>query len=155
MLECVEPISGYIVRWIITGRGEIHRQIADDKEEVCEGLLAAARSSPGSAQSGETPFIWSETVKIMTGPPIPDLADLLKEDETFQELDRVLKDLRTEEGIKLVTGVLGGVWEEAEEAEEYNSVKMQYRKDDGPNSLASLIEEATQLAVEEIMKRRI
>ena len=155
VLECVEPISGYIVRWIITGRGEIHRQIADDKEEVCEGLLAAARSSPGSAQSGETPFIWSETVKIMTGPPIPDLADLLKEDETFQELDRVLKDLRTEEGIKLVTGVLGGVWEEAEEAEEYNSVKMQYRKDDGPNSLASLIEEATQLAVEEIMKRRI
>ena len=135
------------------GTGESPANLADDKEEVCEGLLAAARSSPGSAQSEKPVYLVS--VKIMTGPPIPDLADLLKEDETFQELDRVLKDLRTEEGIKLVTGVLGGVWEEAEEAEEYNSVKMQYRKDDGPNSLASLIEEATQLAVEEIMKRRI
>lgn len=153
-VEREERIRGYIVRWILRGRGDVHRKIADQKEEASEALLAAVRSLSGPAQSGEPPFIWSEAVKIMTGLPIPDLADLLKEDETFQELDRVVKDLRTEEGMKLVTGVLGGVWEEAEEAEEYNPVKMQYRKDDGPNSLASLIEEATQLAVEEIMKRR-
>lgn len=150
----VSQITGYIVRWILSGRGEVHRQFTAQEEETVETLLAAMRPLYGTVQIGETPFIWSETVKIRTGLPIPELDDLVKGDETFRELDRVIKGLYTEEGLKQVTGVLGEVWEEGETTEDYNPLKMQYRKDEGPNSLTSLIEDAKRLVVEEIMKGR-
>jgi exonuclease SbcD len=150
----VNRIAGYIVRWILSGRGEVHRQFTAQEEETVETLLAALRPMYGTAQVGETPFIWSETVKLRTGLPLPELDDLQTGDETFQELDRVIKELCTEEGLKQVTGVLGEVWEEGETTEDYNPLKMQYSKDKGPNSLTSLIEDAKRLVIEEIMKGR-
>jgi|GEM_PF-264164 len=152
-----QGVKGYIVRWVLKGRGEIHRYLSAQGEEVEEEILSALRRRFGPEHGVEEPFLWSESIRFSTGLPLPDLAELRKSDETFNELDLVIKGLRTEAGYKAAARRLGAVWEEAREGEgleEQNAEKIQFRKTGGVNSLDFLIEEAKELVIEKIMERR-
>jgi DNA repair exonuclease SbcCD nuclease subunit len=80
-----------VVRWIITGRSPLHKQLYDGT--VLRDLLMDLRESEVDLLSdADYPFVWSETIQQQTGAQI-DLDKLSREDSFIGELVRQAKEL--------------------------------------------------------------
>ncbi len=114
--------SGYIIRWVITGRGKIHEILAGREEEAVQTLEEELRETLQYRQ----PFIWTEGVKLRTGPAIPDMEELKDRSELFAEIEEIsrlcLKDNDLQD--ELIRH-LGDIWGGTVDHENYEEDRFQ------------------------------
>ncbi|MBO8169689.1 MAG: DNA repair exonuclease [Thermoanaerobacteraceae bacterium] len=141
-------VEGYLVRWVVTGRGTLHDElIAGREEEIARALEARLRQLLGSG----SPFIWTERVQIRTGRPIPDLAMLLERDRIFRTLNEIYHDLMHDPAKrKQALSVVGSVWFQSKDHEDVRRDALPL--DDG--KFKELLLRARDLVVEKIIEGR-
>ncbi len=140
--------DGYIVRWEISGRGNIHKDLISGREpEIAEELEEILNQRLSSMK----PFLWTEEVKLRTSSPIPDLELLLKRDETLKTLHTIKQRIQKDEKFKKkAISAMGKIWYEPRRQDDL-------RDDTFPatdEKFDSLLEDAFNLAVERIAKER-
>lgn len=136
-----DHFDGYIVRWVITGRGEIHRKITED-EEVKEYLIAELNKYFGSYR----PFIYTDSIAIRTRSNIPKLAQLIKEPGIAKEINEIIQDPEFKDSVQ---GEFGNIWEVKSDHEDINEEKFQL--DD--MTYERIIQEATDLIIEHMLAK--
>lgn len=140
-------IDGYVVRWEIVGRGKIHSDVlAGNEEEAALAVEDKLRQSLGKGQ----PFIWTEKVKINTEMNIPDLQDLLREDEVFRALNDIYTSMLLEKDSKEILNSLGNVWSPISDHEEARDDALKLDED----KCVELIERARNMVIERIIQGR-
>jgi len=101
-------IEGYIVRWVLTGRGELHQHLAEPGGEAIEELEESLQERLPDAD----PFFRTDSVEVETGYPIPPIEVLAGQREVYREI-REISDQMFPEGdlAREVHHALGQVWE--------------------------------------------
>lgn len=140
-------VKGYIVQWIITGRGEIHEILIEQEQEVSSLLIDAMQGRFGHRE----PFLFTDSVKICTGKPVPSLEELGKESVVWQDLYEVINECLTDMEVQReLLGQLGQIWETVVDHERQSPYKFQVTSE----VLKDLIVQAQQLIIEELLERR-
>lgn len=143
------PVQGYIVQWIIRGRGLIHDLIAEQPDEALESLLAGLRGR----FSNRAPFLWSADLTFRTKPE-RDLEELLRGSPVLDELDRVIRNCRDSEDLqKRLRESLGAIWAgHGDEESRQDKDDFVFHLDD--RMLADLLGTARQLILEKLVEGR-
>lgn len=141
-----ETLQGFVVQWILTGRGEIHHLLQEqDEEEVRQVLVANIQHR----LPGETPFIWTDAVYTRTGRPLPDLGELQEASPIFREVEEVVRLASQDSEIKEeLKEALGKVWEGPADHERFDETRFSLDED----VLEEIIVQARQLVVEKLVE---
>lgn len=106
-------ITGHLVRWTITGRAPVHSQI----EDADAPNLFLEEKLRDRFREGD-PFLWTESVQLRTGTPIPDLEDLISQDDVFKEVRHMIEELKQdEEFLSELREEFGQVWKQTDDHE--------------------------------------
>ncbi|MFW6029291.1 MAG: metallophosphoesterase family protein, partial [Halanaerobiales bacterium] len=138
-------IKGYVVEWVLIGRGIIYDIFKEQEDEIIPHLIAQLRQE----LIDFTPFIWTKSIINRTSPLINEkelynsivfqdinkITDLLKEKETLR--DELLKEL-------------GLIWTSSLDHEEIDYFK--FSLDD--ETLKTILELSRQYIIEELIERR-
>jgi DNA repair exonuclease SbcCD nuclease subunit len=139
--------AGYIVRWIITGRGKLHNTLQDRLEGVVDYLKESLR---GQLQRGR-PFIWTEDVEIRTAKPLPLLQNLKNNDSIFNEVEELTEMcLNNSKFQKQLLNQVGRIWEGEIDHEDYEEEHFQLTQD----NLEKIVGLAKERIIEKILKER-
>lgn len=112
---------GYVVRWVVEGRGDVHNQIEDSPEEGRQELERHLRNSFG----GEDPFVWTESIHLRTARPLPNPDELLERDDVFADLLQMLDELSVDDEMRQeLINACGKVWESTEDPEDVDEDKL-------------------------------
>lgn len=142
-----EAIEGYIVRWKIEGRTEIHEQLVHDRIESADEITHQLREK----LEHSTPFIWTESVQIETGKPIPDLASLTAESEIYSDLINLFEEVQqSDELYQDLLDQLGKIWDTKGDYESLDPQQFLAEED----VVNDMIEEAKRRVVESIYEYR-
>ena len=137
-------IEGYIVRWVVQGRGPVHRFIENNREEVTIELLATLNRK----FKDRKPFLWSHSILLITGQELPVMEGLLAENKVFKEVNRVVNDILTKKELKSeLLDYWGSIWEENPDYENQDSVRFYADQE----LLAEIIQLARQKIIEELI----
>ncbi len=100
--------DGYVVRWVLTGRGKVHQEIISGNEpEVATLLTERLRQQLGRGR----PFLWTETVRFKTAAPVPRLESLLKQDMVLKTLFETSEEIKSNAELrKQAVKAMGRVW---------------------------------------------
>lgn len=140
-------IKGFVVQWVITGRGEIHDYLVEQSEEASEFLAQ-------NLQRGfehRKPFLCTDSVVIRTGKPVPAL-DVLKDKAiVWRDLQEVISMcLADTEMQRELLGELGQIWDVNVDHESVDPCRFQVTSE----ILDDIIAQAQQLIIERLMDRR-
>lgn len=135
--------DGYLLQWIITGRGELHNLWAEQEEEAAVELTAALRRK----LEGRTPFLWTDSVVIRTARPLPRLEELLAKNPVFRELAEIAASFQDPARRGELLASLGQVWEPAPDHE--NPDEYRFALDE--ETLAAIIDRARDLILERLV----
>lgn len=144
--ESEDLIAGRIIRWHMTGTGEIHDELVKDRTEAADELTEILRAEFGELE----PFVWTESVHIRTGKPVPPLEDLADQSELFEDIRAVMEAMKTEKELTEFDDILGEIWETDGDYEDQNPEKFIMDED----VLQDMITEAGQRIVESLIERR-
>ncbi|MGM0420920.1 MAG: metallophosphoesterase family protein [Bacillota bacterium] len=137
--------KGYIVRWLVTGRGPAHDHIEEYREEVRTTLL----NKLNGEYAETSPFLWSHSLVFRTGKELPQLEELKKNNELYQELADILEDIRQDGELEEeLLQSWGEIWKGSAELEERASDKFY----PDPQTKAELLKEAEQLILAELLQ---
>ncbi|MFW5979974.1 MAG: metallophosphoesterase family protein [Halanaerobiales bacterium] len=119
--EKYEPVKGFIVRWLIKGRGPLHEIIEKNTEET-ENELKNILNNHFAAQDMD-PFIWTHSLVFRTSRNLPSIEEL-KYNEIYQEIESVIEDIKNkEEPEEKMLDNWGRIWEGSQEPEERENDK--------------------------------
>ena len=135
--------EGYILQWVITGRGELHNLWAGQEEEAAAELTAALRRR----LEGRAPFLWSDSVVIRTARPLPRLEELLEKNPVFRELAEVAAHFKDPAYRGELLANLGRIWDPAPDHE--NMAPDRFYLDE--ETLAAIIDRARELILERLV----
>jgi DNA repair exonuclease SbcCD nuclease subunit len=135
--------DGYILQWIITGRGELHNLWAGQEEEAATELVAALRRR----LEGREPFLWTDAVVIRTARPLPRIEELLAKNLVFRELAEVTAHFQDSAHREQLLANLGRIWEPAPDHE--NLAEERFPLDE--ETLAAIIDRARELILERLV----
>lgn len=141
-----EP-EGYVCRWRLEGHCEAHETLTGD-EEALDVLAGKLRDVFGT----RTPFLWTETVRDRTDPPIPPIDELRESDrivDDFLTLTDILAD--DEAAREEFREEAGDVWTEVDDHEDIAPDELPLTDD----RLDRLIDRARQVVINELAQRRV
>lgn len=142
-----EP-EGFVCRWVLTGRGEVHSVVNDDPE-----ARATLSDRLRSRLDGTAPFVWTECVRDRTGPPVPDRETLAEEDDVVAELCSLTEELRTQASVREeLRDRTGEVWEPVEDPDREDVPPDRLPLSD--DRLDDLVDRALETALNELAVRR-
>ncbi len=137
---------GYVVRWIITGRGQIHQMIAENREEVAFEL----QEKLNDFFSEENPFLWTHSFLFQTGKELAEIESLLSDNQVFKELNQLVKEILNKEDYRdELLNSLGIIWQGSSDHEEKQATKFFADQ----QSLQEVLKEAKQRIIEELFVR--
>jgi exonuclease SbcD len=102
------PIMGYVVQWVIKGRGKIHDLLMEQQDEASREIVQELRRS----YQGTYPFLWTDSVYIRTEKVLPDRS---KYEHTpfFRELNKVVQECIASAPMKKqLIHEMGQIWDE-------------------------------------------
>lgn len=138
---------GMIVRWHIIGRGNIHSGLSGDRIESAEYMTGELRRK----LSQLTPFLWTESVQIHTGPELPSLHELASDYEFFEFLQSVIDEIRSADSIPgEIEKNLGKIWDATMDLEDPDEDKFLLSR----NVLKEFLEDAEQRVIAAILEKR-
>lgn len=136
--------KGYVIRWIVKGRGKLHNVIKDMNEEECRVIV----KSINRHFSDKSPFLWTDSIMFRTAEEVSMIEELFSKNKTFIELIEVLNEIKEDEKSKNeVLENWGGIWEVNNRREEINFEKLQV--DD--EIFDDIIEQASNLIIEKLI----
>ncbi|HHU82485.1 MAG TPA: DNA repair exonuclease [Firmicutes bacterium] len=135
--------DGYILQWVITGRGELHNLWAGQEEEAAAELVAALRRK----LEGREPFLWTDAVVIRTARPLPRIDELLAKNPVFRELAEVAAYFQDPAHREELLANLGRIWDPAPDHE--NLAEDRFSLDE--ETLAAIIDRARELILERLV----
>ena len=140
------PIEGYIIEWILRGRGDIHEQLKEQEQEAMELITKRLRME---FQSG-SPFLWTDCVTLRTQPPI-DYDSLMTNSPIVQELNKVINKCLEDENMKdKLIKELGDIWSGNEDHETVDEFRFYMDQ----STLEEMLRNAKQLIIEKLAERR-
>jgi len=136
-----EP-AGYLVRWVLTGRGPAHRALTEDN--VLDELIDYLQDF-----QYRKPFLWTESIQLQTADPLPEWGDVLESWPLARELAAIAAGcLQDEELQKQIEMTLGRIWDMNYDLEHPKD----YALPATPEVVASIIEQAKQLAFAKLLE---
>lgn len=138
------PVEGYLVRWTVRGRGDLHRALS--RQESVDRFLA--RSLNGAFQD-EEPFVLAESVHLRTGRRLgAPLEELAENDELLSMLNDLLQELEGDAGVEEeLLEVFGDVWDARTEPESLPSDRLPLTE----STYRELLDHAASLVVDRIL----
>lgn len=134
---------GYVVQWIIRGRGIIHDALMEQREEVSEAIVKQLRDRYQNLY----PFLWTDSVEIRTEKVLPDIKDL-KHNPLFREMDKVVKScFESAEMKKEIVKAMGEIWDERGDHENIEDYKFMLDE----QSYKEIVESAAQIILEKLL----
>jgi DNA repair protein SbcD/Mre11 len=139
-------IKGYIVNWIVTGRSELYKLMEDRDEDIEQYLI----ESLNNKFLNRSVILYTDSIELNIGRPIENFEAIRSENSAVREISRFARqciehsDLRQQ-----LVKKLGSLWEITDNLEDYNVKKLQLSDE----LLISIIEQAQQLAVDELLQR--
>ncbi|NLA58643.1 MAG: DNA repair exonuclease [Firmicutes bacterium] len=135
--------EGYLVRWVLTGRGPVHELLAEAEEESDE-LLYSLREF-----QEHRPFLWTESIQIQTGPALPKWDDMMESWPLARQLKLIAESCLSDAKLrKQLDNALGQIWETNYDPEHPNETKLAAT----PEVVAGIIEQAKELAYEKLLE---
>jgi exonuclease SbcD len=134
--------EGYVIRWILTGRGRLHHYLSSDKQESEQELCDVLRRR----LSGLEPFVWTDSVTIRTGSPVTE--EILEQHAVLRDLlEQTFHSICSDEKVKKkLINELGQLWTTSNDHEEQDDLKLALDE----RTLLDILEEAKQLLVENL-----
>jgi DNA repair protein SbcD/Mre11 len=147
--EIDNVIKGFVVQWIIKGRGKIHKLISGREEEI-EGIIVdTINNRLGYLNKGQ--FIHTDSVVFRTYADIPDINELVLKSPIYRELQNIAGGFSEDENMKKeVIEALGNIWDAKGDMEDEDPFK--FHLDD--EMLFSIIKQAQNLIAEKLYERR-
>ncbi len=138
--------KGYIVRWVITGRGPVHDMIEENREEAAVELIAKLNNRLAERD----PLLWSHSMVFHTGRDLPDIDDFIKNNQVFKEINQTINDIKDDRQLqkKLIKN-WGRIWEGSSDHEEQEWNK--FHPDQ--QTIKEILNEARQRIIEELFER--
>lgn len=138
--------DGFVCRWIVTGRGELFEALDEEATDVLADRLR-------NRSSGDSAFVWTESVRDQTAPPLPELDELVESDEIISELVELTEELRDDGSVRAdLRAETGEVWEWRTDEEHENIPEDRIALDE--NRLDDLIDRAVTQAINDLAARR-
>jgi exonuclease SbcD len=137
-----EPL-GYLVRWVLTGRGSAHTALTESENaaEELRGCLDEFQH--------HKPFLWTESIQIQTGNPLPEWADMVESWPLARQLEAIAAGyLNNEEMKKGLDKALGRIWEVDYDPEHPSAHTLPAT----PDVMAHILKAAKQLAYEKLLE---
>ncbi len=135
--------SGYLLRWVIKGRAEIHETIAQQPQEVAnelQNLLNQREFLPNK--------VWTAEIKFRTRAQLPNLDELKEEREVAAEIAEVFNEVRNDSELKsMLQDELGDIWGASLDHEDFDSRKFQLTDE----AYQGILEETKNLIIAKIM----
>jgi len=140
------PVEGYVVEWILRGRGGIHDQLKEQEQEFLEELTDRLRMEFKS----NTPFLWTDSITLGTQPPI-DYDSLMQTSPIVQELDKVISKCLEDEAMRYkLVKELGDIWSGDGDHETVDEFRFHMDQ----STLEEMLWKARQLIIEKLAERR-
>ncbi|HZJ83626.1 MAG TPA: DNA repair exonuclease [Clostridia bacterium] len=140
------PITGYIVEWIICGRGIIHDLIKEQEVESVDLLIKALRRR----YEDYNPFLWTNSIDIRTKSPI-NHDELMESSPVYMELEKVSQLLLEDEDTQdRLMGELGNIWSWDGDHEDVDEFR--FHMDE--RTLEDMLDRAKQLIIEKLVEGR-
>ncbi len=134
------PVKGYVVEWILRGRGAIHNSIKEQEHESLHLLTESLRMR----YEGISPFLWTQSVILRTRPPV-DYGGLVKNNPVFDELDNIIRQCLDDGAMKAkLIKELGDIW--AGDSDHESSDDFRFHMDQA--TLEEIVSTAKQLILE-------
>lgn len=142
-----EP-KGFICRWILRGRGEVHEVLAE-----ADGEVSLIEAHVRDRLRDDEPFVWTETIRDRTKPPLPDRETLVEENDVIAEFVDLVDDFRADpDEREAMREAAGGAWEVVEDPDRETTRHDRVPMTDG--RLDELIDEATEIAITKLAANR-
>ncbi|MFP4016994.1 MAG: exonuclease SbcCD subunit D, partial [Halanaerobiales bacterium] len=138
-------IDGFVIDWVLIGRGDISKLIDTKKDEVIPFLIDGLRQKLIKT----SPFIWTRKVYDRTGSPLDDY--IIHNNPVFNDIDKITVLLK--ENIEFqeeLLNELGVIWTRDINHEEIDYTQYELTDD----LLKAILEQARQNILEEILERR-
>lgn len=140
--------AGVICRWELTGRSDIH-EVLEGADEGTDFLTDRLRERLQDVD----PFVWTETVRDRTRPPLPDRETLAEEHDVIAQFLDLTDELRTDpEARETMREAAGGAWEWV--ADPDRTATRTDRVTLNEDRLDDLIDEAEEIAVPRLAATR-
>lgn len=149
-LCCTYPIDkvveGYIVQWIIEGRGKIHELLCDDKDKAEKHIT----ESMNKYFLNSSPFLYSDSVIINTSKEMPDLDYLIKSSEIIREVENLRKRCFEEDDLKReLINSFGKIFENDTSSEDIDEEKIQLNEE----LIEEIVKDAEELIIEKFLEK--
>ena len=133
-------LKGYMLRWEIIGRGNLHSYLMNDRQGSEQELSLYLQNTLGS----QKPFVWTDSVRIRTSNPVT--AEVLDQHPTLKQLLEYVTSSIKEDSAnrKSLISQLGYAWTTSFNHEEQDDERLPLDEE----TLNNIIEDATQLLLE-------
>ncbi len=137
--------DGFIVDWVLTGRGEISELLEEKKDEVIPFLINTLRQK----LLKKTPFIWTRKIYDRTGSPIDDY--IINNNPVFNDIDKITMLLKENSHFQEeLLDELGTIWTNSNDQEEIDYSKFELSEE----LFKEILEQAKHKILEELIVRR-
>lgn len=138
-------VDGFVVDWILSGRGEISKYFKEKKEEIVSFLTELLRAE----LIKKTPFIWTRKIIDRTANPVDD--DIISNNPIFKNVDKISFLLKeNKEFQEELLEELGLIWAGNSNHEDENFAKFELNS----ANLQIILEQAREIIIEELLSRR-
>ena len=135
--------EGYLVRWVLTGRGPVHELLMD-----LDNGSAHLEQCLESFQYRE-PFLWTESIQIETGKVLPEWESMLESWPLVQKLEVVAGNLLTDAAMRPeLVRALGEIWDAKYDLEHAKDTTFPATEE----VVATIVERAKRLAYEKLLE---
>lgn len=141
----LDLFKGYIIQWVLTGRGEIHDLLQEQNEDIEEFISERLNQEFGF----RTPFIWTDSIVDRTGKSLPGLDTL--GGEIYQEIRNIVTGCLSDPGLRSeLKNELGMIWQDKFDHEKIDEDKFQIEE----KILDTFINKGTDLIIEGLLEGR-
>ncbi|RQD70890.1 MAG: DNA repair exonuclease [Tindallia sp. MSAO_Bac2] len=141
-------IKGYVVRWHISGRGEIHNSLKEDNE-IRTVLVERMQEEFKSRE----PFFWTEDIRLDTISPLVNTEEISEEDVVMKTLQQIHEEFQRDPEIReeiMANKKLAKKWSPQENSEGIKDEVFLLNDD----LYKSMVEKAFYLVAERILEGR-
>ncbi|MEJ6951803.1 metallophosphoesterase family protein [Natronospora cellulosivora (SeqCode)] len=138
-------IEGYVVEWVLIGRGNISTLLKDQEEELIPHLIDYLQDK----LLKNKPFIWTKSIINRTAPLINE--EKLFNSVVFQDINKITSLLKDNDTLRAeLLDELGLIWTDDFDHEEVDYLKFNLDEE----KFRSILEQARHCIIEQLLQRR-
>ncbi|NLJ86438.1 MAG: DNA repair exonuclease [Firmicutes bacterium] len=134
--------EGYLVRWVLTGRGIVHDALVNPENDHSDLLRSIERLQY------RKPFLWTESVQMQTGRPLPEWQDAVTSWPLARKLDDIVESILSGELEGELAEAMGRIWDMDYDPEHLGDDTLPAT----PEVVRTIVKRARQLAYEKLLE---